>query len=105
MIVPDVNLLVYAYNDGVPQHHTARHWWKALLQGDTPVRIPWVVSTGFIRLMANPRLLETPLAPSTAAGLVDNWFSYDHISPLNPTDEHLVIFRQCLDYPGGGPTW
>lgn len=34
MIIPDVNLLIYAYNDQAPQHLAARAWWENLLNGD-----------------------------------------------------------------------
>ncbi len=31
MIIPDINLLVYAHNDGAPQHDSARFWWEGLV--------------------------------------------------------------------------
>lgn len=31
MIVPDVNLLVHAYNSGSPVHDRAREWWEDAL--------------------------------------------------------------------------
>lgn len=31
MIVPDVNLLVYAYDSKAPHHPRARAWWEGLL--------------------------------------------------------------------------
>ena len=57
MIVPDVDLLVYAYNPDAPRHTDARRWWEGLVNGVEIVGIPWVVSTGFIRLSANPSVL------------------------------------------------
>ena len=53
MIVPDSNLLVYAYNDGAPQHNDARQWWEELISGNEVIGLPWVVTTGFVRLMTN----------------------------------------------------
>lgn len=40
MIVPDLNLLIYAYGYRAPQHPQARQWWAELLNGDEPVGIP-----------------------------------------------------------------
>ncbi len=37
MILPDINLLVYAYNRGAPHHVRARKWWEVLLNGSEPV--------------------------------------------------------------------
>ena len=33
MIVPDINLLVYAYNSSAPHHDAARAWWQDSLSG------------------------------------------------------------------------
>ena len=46
MIVPDVNLLVYAHNPDSPLHGAARRWWEGLLGGAENVGVPWVVATG-----------------------------------------------------------
>ena len=102
MIVPDLNLLLYAHNDGATRHSAAHQWWATLFQGDDTVGIPWVVATGFIRLMSNPTLIEPPLSPSAAADFVRHWFSHEHISPLNPTDNHLAILSLYLNIPGSG---
>ena len=37
MIVPDVNLLVYAHNEAAPSHAAARAWWESTLSRDNPV--------------------------------------------------------------------
>ena len=36
MIVPDVNLLVYAYDSKAPHHPQARAWWEGLLGRRNP---------------------------------------------------------------------
>ena len=41
MIVPDVNRLVYACNDGSPHYDAARTWWESLINGTEPVGRPW----------------------------------------------------------------
>ena len=57
MIIPDLNLLVYAHNEGTPYHDPARRWWEGLVNGTERVGVPWVVSAGFVRLMTHPRNL------------------------------------------------
>ena len=100
MIVPDVNLLVYAYNDGAPEHTAAREWWEALMRGEEPIGIPWSVATGFIRLMSNSHVVTSPLSPSDAAGRVSEWLHYEHVSLLNPGDRHMAYFQQTLSVQG-----
>ena len=97
MIVPDINLLVYAYNDGAPHHQAAKRWWEGLVNGVERVGVPWAVSTGFVRVMTHPRALLTPISAADAIAHVSDWFQYAHITPINPSAEHLTHLRQCLD--------
>ena len=102
MIIPDINLLVYAYNDGAPFHDSARQWWEDLVNRGERIGIPWVVSTGFVRLMTHPKVLEHPLSPEETVDVVGGWFRFPHLSPVNPGGEHLVHFRRNLYAAGVG---
>ena len=103
MIVPDSNLLLYAYNDGADRFELARSWWEELIQGDEPIGLAWVVTTGFVRLMAHSSFVISPLSPVAAADHVRDWLQYSHVAPLEPGNNHLFYFRQCLGVPGSGP--
>ncbi len=102
MIIPDINLLLYAYNEESPFHDAARQWWENTINGSEPVGIPWVVSTGFIRLMANPNTMASPVSTAEAAGNVEEWFQHEHVVPINPGDGHIRHLRQNLQVAGGG---
>ena len=102
MIIPDTNLLVYAYNNESPQYAEARQWWENTVAGNENVGIPWVVSMGFIRLMTNPRVLSSPLPTSTATELVQEWFEYKHITAVNPGVDHIRLLHQLLQEAGRG---
>lgn len=102
MIIPDLNLLVYAYNDGAPSHHTARRWWEALVNGTERVGIPWVVVTGFVRLLTHGSVRDSPATPAQVVDYVEEWFHFPHIAPLNPGSEHLVLLRRSLAAAGVG---
>ena len=66
------------------------------------LHLPWVVSTGFIRLMSNPRAVSIALSPAEAAEYVRTWFQRSHIAPLHPGTGHLEHFSLCLDVAGSG---
>lgn len=102
MIVPDLNLLVYAYNDGAPRHPVARRWWEGLINGSERVGVPWLVSTGFVRLMTHPGALTSPVSPAEAIDHVSEWFRYPHVTPINPGPDHLAHVRRSLDAAGVG---
>lgn len=37
MIVPDANLLIYAYDEAFPDHPVARRWWEDVMNGGADV--------------------------------------------------------------------
>ena len=73
MIVPDINLLLYAYDSDSPLHSKAAAWWQACLSGDDPVIMPEVVAFGFVRVGTNPRAFSHPMTAEEAAAHVRSW--------------------------------
>jgi toxin-antitoxin system PIN domain toxin len=102
VIIPDLNLLVYAHNEGATYHDSARRWWEGLVNGVERVGVPWVVSTGFVRLMTHPRVIVHPATPEQAVDYVREWFQFPHIIPINPGAEHLMHLRRSLAAAGVG---
>ena len=92
MIVPDINLLVYAYNADAPLHRQAKTWWQDTLNNrENLIGLPWVVSLGFIRIMTHPKILVTPLYPSEAVHHVAAWLIRHNVEPLVPGERHLDV--------------
>ena len=60
------------------------------------------MSTGFVGLVSNPKVLNPPLLREVAVDYVTEWFSREHVIALNPRDEHLKLFRQNVAVHGGG---
>ena len=102
MIIPDINLLIYAHNDGAPYHEAARLWWEGLVNGSERVGVPWVVSVGFVRLMTHPGALVHPVSPAEAVDHVREWFARAHVIPVNPGADHIIHFRRNLVAAGVG---
>lgn len=96
MIVPDVNLLVYAYNRDAREHTKARAWWEGLLGGSDAVGLPWAVSLGFVRLMTHPAVLVKPLDPRRAVAHVRTWLDQPNVEVLDPGPRHLEVLSQLL---------
>ena len=91
MIVPDVNLLVYAYNSDAPRHAEAKAWWEDLLSSSEPVGLPWATTLGFIRLMTHRAVLATPLAAEQAISHIRSWHRRPNVSVLDPGPRHLEL--------------
>lgn len=102
MIVPDINLLLYAHFSEFAQHGEARSWWEELLGGREPVGVPWSVSIGFLRLTTHPSKLTMPLTLEQAVAVVESWLSHPHVSVLQPGSQHLSILAEVLTAAGRG---
>lgn len=97
MIIPDINLLLYAYMEGAPFHQSSKKWLTKILSGTETVGIPWIVSHGFIRIITNPRVLELPLIPEIAVAHVQSWLSLPHVTVPEPGPRHLAILGGLLE--------
>ena len=95
-------MLLYAYNDGATLYRPARRWWEELVNGTERIGIPWVVTTGFLRLLTHPGLREHPATPTQALDYVDEWFRSPTVTPLNPGRQHLTLVRRALEAAGVG---
>lgn len=89
MIVPDLNLLVYAYNEDAPRHDAAKAWWEDSLSGTRPVGLAWVVLLGFVRLMSNRRVLLDPMTAAEAVDHSKSWLARPNARILLPGPGHL----------------
>ena len=100
MIIPDINLLVYAYNKQALRHEPAKAWWEATLSGNTPVGLPWVTSSGFIRIMTHRRILEKPISAEDAIDLVRSWLDQPAVVVLEPGPKFTGLFLGYLEKLG-----
>lgn len=104
MILPDVNLLVYAYNEAAAQHEGAREWLENAMTQEQPIVLAWAVVLGFVRLVTHPAVLEVPLSPGAALDRVEEWLVREHVQTIEPGPRHLRIVRDLLDAIGvAGP--
>jgi toxin-antitoxin system PIN domain toxin len=100
VILPDLNLVVYAHNRDAPHHAKARAWWEDLLNAAEPVGMPWVVVLGFVRLTTHRSVLTTPMSPATALGHVRAWFAQPNVERVDPGPQHLDLFDRMLTTVG-----
>jgi toxin-antitoxin system PIN domain toxin len=96
MIVPDINLLVYAHNQRANHHERAREWWETLMNDEHPLGIPWAVTFGFVRLVTHAAVLSNPLIPLNAMKIVASWFNKPNVRPLEPGPRHLIIVEDLF---------
>ena len=101
MIIPDINLLLYATFSSMPQHARARKWWLAALETEE-VGMAVPVVFGFIRIATNRKAFEPPLTVEKAASVVFGWLEAENARLLTPGPRHLEIAIQLLKDAGSG---
>ena len=96
MILPDINLLVYAHNLRSPCHEKARAWWQNLLEGSDGITLPWVVIQGFVRITTHPKVFENPLPVADSLRRVEEWLALPHVRIVHPPENHFATWARLL---------
>lgn len=89
MIIPDVNLLLYAHFAGFEQHEKARSWWVETVTSNEDVGLPPVVVYGFLRLATSRRIFDEPMSVGAATAAVESWLGQPGVSILRTGKPHL----------------
>ena len=89
MIIPDVNLLVYAYSERSPWHVASSQWWTAALNGSEDIGIAVAVALGFVRLMSNPKVVDRPVRPELLLRTVESWLDLPRVRLVGPGFRHF----------------
>jgi toxin-antitoxin system PIN domain toxin len=100
LILPDVNLLLYAQVSAFPEHGRARRWWEGLMNGKREVGLAGPALFGFVRLASNPRVLDPPLTVEAALAQVEDWLARPHVHFVQPGPRHLEIAFRLLRQVG-----
>jgi toxin-antitoxin system PIN domain toxin len=100
--LPDVNLLLYAYDSRSPRHAPARLWLEQVLSGAETVGLAWNVLLGFIRLSTRSAVVEHPYEVTEAISLVESWIAQPCATVVNPTERHASVLRELLAPLGAG---
>jgi toxin-antitoxin system PIN domain toxin len=102
MIIPDANLLIYAYDQSAESHQSARRWWEAALSGSELVGVPWIVVMAFVRLVTHPVVNENPMTVAQARQAVESWLRVDQVELLTPGRATFDFFFDFLEQAGTG---
>jgi uncharacterized protein len=96
LIIPDVNLLLYAYHAGVVQHERARRWVEAAFSGNEPVRLPWLCIGAFLRIATHPQVFADPYTTVEAVSIVQSWFAAPAVAVIEPGERYWAILSRLV---------
>ena len=102
MIIPDVNLLLYATITGFPQHERSRAWFEDVLNGSALVGLTSPAVFGYIRIATSGRVLASAMSVTDAIGRVRQWLAQPNVRFVVPGPRHLEIAFGLLETLGTG---
>ena len=98
MLMPDVNIFVYAHREESRAHTRYAEFVTAMATGPEPFALSEPVLQGFVRVVTNPRIFQPASTARQAFQFLDALTSRFTCTILRPGAEHGAIFRQlCLD--------
>lgn len=96
MLAPDVNVLVYAFREELPEHEPCRRWLERTIQADAAFGLFDLVVSGFLRVVTHPRVFKTPTPLDAALDFADVLRTRQNCVLVQPGPRHWSIFdRLC----------
>jgi uncharacterized protein len=96
MTLLDANVLLYAYNDDVPEQRPVALWLENLLANGEMIGLPWLTLWAFIRISTNPRLWPRPRSAAEAVSIVSKWVDEPGTVVLHPGPAHARILEKLI---------
>lgn len=98
MLTPDVNVLVYAFREELPEHEACRRWLERTVQADAAFGLFDLVVSGFLRVVTHPRVFKTPTPIAAALEFAEVLRTRPNCVLVQPGPRHWSIFaRLCLE--------
>jgi toxin-antitoxin system PIN domain toxin len=97
MLMPDVNVLVYAHREETPAHARYAAWLVDLADGPEPFALSEFVLHGFVRVVTNPRIFNPPSTIGQAFRFLDALLALPNCAVIRAGSGHWGIFRELCE--------
>jgi toxin-antitoxin system PIN domain toxin len=98
MVLPDVNVLIYAFRADVPEHAVCRRWLDDAVSGDALFGLSPLALGAVVRVATNRRAFASPSATEEAFRYCEALLGQPHCQIVEPGERHWGIFRRlCVE--------
>jgi uncharacterized protein len=94
VILPDVNVLLYAFRRDSPDHSRHREWLESVVNGPSAYGISPQVLSSFIRVSTHPRVFAMPSRLDEALVFCRALMEPLHCQLVQPGPRHWSIFAE-----------
>jgi predicted nucleic acid-binding protein len=84
----DVNILIYAHREDLPEHPAYASWLADLLSSEIPYSVSDLVLSGFLRIVTGGRIFNEPSPLEAALAFAEQVRAQPNFSPLGPGPRH-----------------
>ena len=92
MILPDVNVLVYAFREAAPRHPEYRDWLQGIAGSREAFGLSELVLSGAVRVLTHPRVFAPPTPVASALGFVEALRQQPNAIQVLPGPRHWALF-------------
>jgi len=98
MILPDVNVLIYAFRQDAAHHSTSRLFVESLVNGDVRFGLSPLAMGAVVRITTNPRSYQEPSTLEEVFRYCDYLTGSPNCQIIRPGDRHWDIFKRlCIE--------
>lgn len=103
MVLPDVNVLVYAHREDSPHHARCRQWLESALNGHESYGVSELVLSGFVRVVTHPKVFAKPSPLADALAFCEQLRGRPNCVTVTPGHRHWAIFCElCAEAAAKG---
>jgi len=94
MLLPDVNVLIYAHReDSTDEHPAYARWITELATGDEPFALSTLTLVGLVRIVTNPRVFQRLSTLDEVFSFLAELTARPNARVVGPGPRHLGIFE------------
>lgn len=98
MLLPDVNILVYAHRKDSLRHVSCLQWLEALINSDGAFAMSELVFSGFLRIATHPKVFNPPSSLQDALSFITQIRRAPNCVIVSPQSRHWEIFTKlCVE--------
>lgn len=96
MLMPDVNVLLYAHRTTETEHERYEAWLKRLVDGPEPFALSVLVAVGFVRVATHPQIYADPTPLPLALAFIEQLSGHPRCRLAVPGPTYLDdVVRLC----------
>jgi toxin-antitoxin system PIN domain toxin len=97
VILPDVNVLIYAFRADLREHAVCRPWLLDITSGDAGFGISPLVLSAVVRITTDPRIFRVPSTPDDVFRFCDYLIRHPNCHAVEPGERHWGMFRRLCN--------